>query len=565
MPSLLLKVLVAAPAVYSTLLLAWHLLRRHLLAKHIGISSLPLLQTGRHPSQKIEGTAVICGGSIAGLLAARICHEHFERVVIVEPEAWVASEEGRKVDGWILTSQRSRVMQYTSLHACQAYFFAGMRHLFPNLKEECYRSNIKYLYISSVAQWFNVRSRIQSHNQMYNTSGSIWRTPPVLRENMYVGRAGIETFLRRLVLDRDTYPNIEFITGTVTDVLPDPINPSRFSKVIVRRDSSGAVHEFPAALVADCTGPARVGLKWLARHGYGSSTSYPGAKLPLDRLKISLDQKLRYSSMLFRISSEFHDSIPFPANVKDVKPIYTFIEDATDESLARGRAIVVILRADGDQLVVFSGHYGSDRPQPKSLRELKEFARDLYAVTPIPDWVFKLLDMLEEIEDSATVSLVKVPATTYIRYHRATNLPSNFVALGDSVMTVNPLFGEGCTKALRCAIALHTVLLRAQATSGRTLPATFATDFFAEEHAKTDWLWENTRLMDYGMPTTEPIAGESLQSGAFLRWYVNWLQRLAPTDDHAGLVMYDSTCGFASPIDALHPALVMKVLWRAVV
>ena len=58
---------------------------------------------------------------------------------------------------------------------------------------------------------------------------------------------------RRLVLDRDTYPNIEFITGTVTDVLPDPINPSRFSKVIVRRDSSGAVHEFPAALVAGQT------------------------------------------------------------------------------------------------------------------------------------------------------------------------------------------------------------------------------------------------------------------------------------------------------------------------
>ncbi|KAJ7210450.1 hypothetical protein GGX14DRAFT_520458 [Mycena pura] len=548
MPSLLLKSLVAIPAVYSTLLLAWHLLRRHLLAKNIGTCSLPSLQTGRHPSQKIEGTAVICGGSIAGLLAARICHEHFERVVIVEPEPWVASEEGRKVDGWVLTSQRSRVMQYASFHGCQVYFLAGMRHLFPNLEEECYRSNIK----------------IQSHNLRFNLSGSMWRTPSALREGMYVGRAGIETFLRRLVLDRDTYPNIEFITGTVTDVLPDPTNPSRLSKVIVRKDSSGAVHEFPAALVADCTGPARVGLKWLARHGYGSSTSYPGATLPLDQLKISFDQKLRYSSMLFRISPEFHNCLPLPADLKDMKPIYTFIEDATGETLAKGRATFILMRADGDQLVAFAGHYGTARPQPKSLRELKEYARDLYAVTPIPDWVFKLLDMLEEIEDSAIVSLVKVPPTTYVRYHRATNLPSNFVALGDSVMTVNPVFGEGCTKALRCAIALHTVLLRAQATSGRTLPATFATDFFAEEHAKTGWLWENTRVMDYGAPSTEPIAGESLQSGAFLRWYANWLQRLAATDGHAGLVMYELTCGFASPIDGFHPSLILKILWRAV-
>ncbi|KIJ36221.1 hypothetical protein M422DRAFT_179637, partial [Sphaerobolus stellatus SS14] len=40
----------------------------------------------RNKSQRIRGTAVICGRSIPGLLTARICSDHFENVVIVEPE-----------------------------------------------------------------------------------------------------------------------------------------------------------------------------------------------------------------------------------------------------------------------------------------------------------------------------------------------------------------------------------------------------------------------------------------------------------------------------------------------
>jgi hypothetical protein len=54
--------------------------------------------------------------SVAGLLTARVCHDHFERVLIVEAEAWVASEEGRKMDGWNQKLVRSRVAQYASLH-----------------------------------------------------------------------------------------------------------------------------------------------------------------------------------------------------------------------------------------------------------------------------------------------------------------------------------------------------------------------------------------------------------------------------------------------------------------
>ncbi|KAJ7066179.1 hypothetical protein C8F01DRAFT_695638 [Mycena amicta] len=550
-------ILIALPATYAFLLISWHVLRRILIAKHVGSANLRLLQTGRQATEKISGTAVVCGGGIAGLLTARVCHEHFERVLVVEAEPWLATDEARRVDGWkLLKQQRTRLLQWNSLHSSQAFLFAGLKNLFPNIEEECERSKIKVLPAFP----------------RFSTSGALWRRPTFafkkmgLPKTMYTTRHALETFVRRLVLDQDTYPNIEFTTGTVTDVVPNETDHSWLSKVVIRTDAGNA-QEVPAALVADCTGLACAGFKWLSRHGYGTAPLYSGSALPLDDLKISLDQKLRYTSITYSASQEFMDRLKglLPVDMQEDRPILTFMEDRTEASVACGRGYLVVWRKDENQIVAFAGHTGTVRFQPTNVQGIREYARSLYVVKPIPDWFWTVLDILEEVEETAVVSLLKVPATSYIRYSRAVNMPSNFVALGDSVMTVNPIFGEGCTKALRCVMALHTELLRAQRISGRSLPATFSKDFFAEERDKTEWLWDNTRLLDYGAPTTEPIPGESLSAGAGLRWYITWLQRLAPVDDHAALVMYDTVTGFASPIDALHPNLAAKILWRGLV
>ncbi|KAJ6551259.1 hypothetical protein B0H19DRAFT_951110 [Mycena capillaripes] len=538
------KILIAVPAAYFVLLVSWQLLRRHLLAKHTGLVDFPLLKS-HHRRKKIPGTAVICGGSIAGLLTARVCHDHFERVLIIEAEAWVASEEGRKIDGWNQKLPRSRVMQYSSLHACQSFLFEGLKCLLPNMEDECRLSDI----------------RVLPSNPRLNLSGVLLRIPfstykSKLPKTMYLSRSGFETLLsRRLVIDKDSYPNIELVTGTVTDVLSDPSDHSRLSTVVVRTESGP--QEFPAALVSDCTGPARGGIKWLGRHGYGLSETYPAGKLPLDQLKISFDQKLHYSSMMFRVSQVWLDRLPLPPDIKNTGPMYTYLEDGIEQ----GRVLFALTRPDGNTFLAFVGQHETSRSPPRQLTELKAFVKGLNTVQPIPDWVFKVLDMLEEVNDSAAVANLKIAPTSYVRYHQATNLPSNWVAVGDSVMTLNPLFSEGCTKAFRGALALHNVL---RATSGNTiLPSNFSIKFFAEHFDKTDLMWQNTRLIDYGVTTTEPVPGESLSSGAYLRWYISQLQHLAVTDEDAALVVYNSAVGFASPIDAFHPNLVMKILWRA--
>ena len=60
--------------------------------------------------------------SIAGLWAARACLDHFEDVVIVEPEAWLGTDIGGKPPyNEIGTLQgerheRARVLQYNAAH-----------------------------------------------------------------------------------------------------------------------------------------------------------------------------------------------------------------------------------------------------------------------------------------------------------------------------------------------------------------------------------------------------------------------------------------------------------------
>ncbi|KAK0454581.1 hypothetical protein EV421DRAFT_2029616 [Armillaria borealis] len=111
-----------------------------------------------------------------------------------------------------------------------------------------------------------------------------------LPKTAYAGRAGLETLIRRLVLGSN-YKNIRQITGTVTGVSRDGVDPQ-------------SSNHLPATLVVDCTGPAAAGMKWLGREGYGFTDKYTKNQLPLDKLKITYDQKLYYSTLQFRVPPE---------------------------------------------------------------------------------------------------------------------------------------------------------------------------------------------------------------------------------------------------------------------
>ncbi|KAJ7580273.1 hypothetical protein C8J56DRAFT_279035 [Mycena floridula] len=523
---------------YLFLLLCYYGSRHYLLVTTTALLDLQFLQDSRPEGKKIQGNAVIAGGSIAGLLTAAICHKYFERVLIIEPEAWLNTEEGRVVKGWTQTTVRSRVMQYKSLQGCQAMLLRGLEKIFPMLHAECKASSIGILPADFKTTFAGAYMRVP-----------LAHFKNVLPTSIFTSRQGLETLIRRLVFSGN-YPTIEQITGTVIGVIPDPTNSTKISKVVVRTDAGNV--EFDASLVVDCTGLTRAGLKWLERCGYAQPS--PGSpKLALQDLRISYDQKLHYSSQIYTLTETLVDQIPFPGGLRNAGAVFTFLEDQPD----KGRRFFVITKPDGPRLMLFAGQSGNGM-EPRSLEEMRSYARDMvtFGDSKIPEWVWKTMDMLEEVEETMTQSQIRVPGTSYIRYQQATNLPGNYVAVGDSVMTVNPLFAQGCTKAMLGAIALNNIL---RTETKRHLSFNFSTRFFREQIAKIDGLC--SRLLDYGIPVTEPIPGEDLSSGAPIRSYIRRLQMLAVKDDQAALVVFNSAHGLGTLIDAFHPWLVCKILF----
>ncbi|KAK0239353.1 hypothetical protein EDD85DRAFT_936439 [Armillaria nabsnona] len=492
----------------------------------------------RAPREKIKGTAVICGGSIGGLIAARVCHDHFDDVLIVEPETWLNSPDAMRVDPWNQESNRSRIVQYNSLHLLLAIGYKALSKLFPNIEEQSKASGI----------------RIGPNDTQFHFWGHSIRMPyaeygGTLPKTIHASRAGTETFLRRLVLGGD-YKNIRQIIGTVTGVSRNPHNPEFIEHVTVRTPEG--TQNIAASLVVDCTGPAAAGLKWLRREGYGFADRYTSNQLPLDELRIAYDQRLHYSTFQFHVPPELGRRLPgLPYPYDDCGPIYC--NSPSDPT--KDNRCMYSQRVDGDILQVCFTAMG-ECELPKTLEEAKAGARSLVTEKPVPETFFKMLDMLDEVKDTMTCSQVRYPGSSYIRYERAVNLPSNWVDLGDSVMRVNPIYGQGCSKAIFGAICLDQLLRNAT-----EIPKGFSKKYFNIHVKKIRPIWEALKVSDYSFPETIPLPGETLSNGSWLRWYMKKLIVLAFTDDQAGSAMWRSRCLLAPFSETFQLGLIIKVCW----
>lgn len=123
-------------------------LHRWAVANLTALNELEELGRDRRDGEKIKGTVVICGGryvcsqplkpkrtqlncggSIAGLLAARICSGHFEDVLILDPDNELLTDRAQKslpdtplggpADKNVSQLPRARVMQTKIIHASQ--------------------------------------------------------------------------------------------------------------------------------------------------------------------------------------------------------------------------------------------------------------------------------------------------------------------------------------------------------------------------------------------------------------------------------------------------------------
>ncbi|EJD37355.1 hypothetical protein AURDEDRAFT_188108 [Auricularia subglabra TFB-10046 SS5] len=506
--------------------------RSYLLRKYTCVLDLEQLGKARK-GEKVSGTAAICGGSVAGLFAARICSDHFERVIVVEPEAWTHTVEARapprfdtrEVQGNgspynTINHKRSRVYQYTAVHLYQVLLLRFARRLFPRFDEE-------------VKDWGVL---IRCADFIFSLSGYRMRFPDA--EEILMGpRRSIEPIFRQLICE--ARPEIEFVHGTATgfQLAAD----GSISAVSVRL-ADGTISEIEdCALAIDCTGIAQSGLKLLSR-------AIPN--LPTD-LRATYNADIVYSTLEYPLPLGFEETLFKHGMPKTKGSTGVFSYSPSPEVDTR---MVALTRCDENTVVFTMGGWAVD--MPTNLDEIRTFAQQVKNKKHIPGYFYKALDLLEPVAHLGTVFEARVTNCYKINYERAANvLPRNFVAMGDASMRVNPRFGQGVTKGAIGAITLDSVLRKMSPTH-----KDFGKVFFQKMTPRTDGAWTGTRFADYAAPTTTPLPNETHETGWLMRWYQLQVFKTIEKNENAASAFWHILMFLAPPTDIFAPSIVAGVV-----
>ncbi|KZS91698.1 hypothetical protein SISNIDRAFT_413834 [Sistotremastrum niveocremeum HHB9708] len=520
------------------------------IAEFTALNDLDSLRKPRN-GKLIDGTAVIAGGSISGLLTARVCSSHFSRVLVVEPEPCASTTDGRshrarfpKGENQKRHNPRTRIPQYIAPHNYKVFTYLALKEMFPELEAECLKIDSNTI----------MPCHLQFHPSGRHVKSPVSFYKGTLPKFLAITRHGYETLLRNLL--KMTCPNVEFVVGTVTglNIAGHPAGDATQSIVrsVTIRSQEGLEVTEPTALVVDCTGSSTAAIKWLS--------SLPDSVIVPKQVH---DPKMRYTNCEYIVDPAIMEKVDFPGGYANASMIYLFHPDYRMEH----RTLLIWKREQNALQFVCGGWDLTDRP--RSIADLRNFMRRIKSAEPLPDHLFQIMDALEdnECDRSATYNDIRASPSHFVKFHQVVDkLPSNLIAIGDSVIKLNPVKGQGCTKAMIGAVTLSAVLHECNQIPNtkyfqRTLPSDFGKIFWSRQNKRTQSIWESFKHEDYGWNTTIPAEGESLSQGAFMRWYTRNLFSVASKNEDVAAVVYNCAMFLAPGSDVLAPGIVLRIAW----
>jgi 2-polyprenyl-6-methoxyphenol hydroxylase-like FAD-dependent oxidoreductase len=385
--------------------------------------------------------AAVIGGSLAGLMTARVLADHFEAVTVFErdriddrPAVHQSIPQGNHLHGLLLGGQQV------------------MAALYPGFLEE----------LTALGA---VRCRAGTELVFYLPAGKAFSVTGTVREPRDLGfditchsRGLLEYCVRQATL---RHPNVAFAReSTVRGLIYED---GRVRGV--RYTQGGEARCLAADLVVDAGGRRSQTPRWLAELGFHAP----------EVTTIGVD--IGYASSKFGV----------PADSDESERLLVFLGPPPD--FPNGAIMEVIEQQTWH--VTLTGRFGEYPPCDAA--GFLAFARALY--TP------KLYELIKDAERVAEITTYRFPTSLRRHYERLTAFPDGLVVLGDAISSFNPIYGQGMSSAALQVQALQQLLTERQAAS-RGLDG-LALAFFPTAAEIIDTPWSLAASRDFAFPQTQ--------------------------------------------------------------
>lgn len=439
--------------------------------------------------------AVVIGGSMAGLLTARVLSDYFERVTILERDRFPIAEP----------TPRKGMPQCTQLHILLTRGRQIIEDLFPGLEAELIDSGAAILDMGADVEWLH-------------PFGWATRFPSGFKALSF-SRYILDWLIHRRL---SQFSNIQILESSYVIGLLTNSDKTAVTGAIVRR--RGSEHseqvqqeELAADLVIDASGYSSQAPKWLKAIGYDAPE------------ETVITTSMGYASRLYEIPADFHE---------DWKGVY--IQAAPPERTSMG----VLYPIENNRWIVGVCATAPNRPSTDEA-EFLEALRNL----PSPH----IYDAVKEAKPATAVGIYHPPGNRLRHYERLNRQPQGFIALGDSVCSFTPIYGQGMTVAALGAVLLRQCL---QETALIERPS-----YFQKELAKvnaTPWIAATSQDSKY--PSVKGLTQPPTPPEKAIGWYMDQLIRLTTKEPQVTLVLFNVFHMVQSSGALFQPSIMFRVI-----
>ncbi|NKB72853.1 MAG: hypothetical protein GKR89_37770 [Candidatus Latescibacteria bacterium] len=391
-------------------------------------------------ADRLGGHAAVIGGSIAGMMAARVLSDFFDAVTILERDPISGPPAHRK-----------SVSQDRHYHVLLQGGEGVLSALFPG-------------FTADLDHCGAVRVRAGTEIGCFFPDGKAYTALGTVREPVDLGadifslsRPALEACVRQRI---GGLASVRWFDG-VSVQRPIAVG-QRLEGLEYKRD--GQVETIEADFIVDTSGRGCRAPKWLAELGYAAPAT----------TEMGID--FAYSTTRYRIPKELWGD-------EKIKIIIGPPPDYSDYGFAA-------LIEDDIWMVCMAGCFGHYPPADEA--GFAAFARALHDPT--------LAQMMAGGQRISDIHTYRFPTSLWRHYEGLERFPDGYVVLGDAIASFNPVYGQGMSSAANQVMALQR-MLQQRASENAGLDA-LAKPFFAEMARVVETPWGLTAGRDLAFPDT---------------------------------------------------------------